>query len=88
MEGVFRFDKLKIQASILPSILSALCCLLVKVLDLFSVCSLATALVQFLYAFTMGTFPFNAFLAGFFCCIGSFVLTGKILVVLVSSGPL
>jgi oligosaccharyltransferase complex subunit epsilon len=27
------------------------------------------------YAKAVGTFPFNAFLAGFFCCVGSFVLT-------------
>ena len=32
--------------------------------------------MQFLYALLVGNFPFNAFLAGFFCCIGSFVLTG------------
>ena len=25
----------------------------------------------------MGTFPFNSFLAGFLCCAGFFVLTGK-----------
>ncbi|KAL4539485.1 hypothetical protein Ndes2437B_g02144 [Nannochloris sp. 'desiccata'] len=46
-----------------------------RVLDLFSVCALATALFQFIYAFLVGSFPFNAFLAGFFCCIGCFVLT-------------
>jgi oligosaccharyltransferase complex subunit epsilon len=27
------------------------------------------------YAKLVGTFPFNAFLAGFFCCVGTFVLT-------------
>lgn len=31
--------------------------------------------LQFVYAKLVGTFPFNAFLAGFFCCVGSFVLT-------------
>jgi oligosaccharyltransferase complex subunit epsilon len=30
---------------------------------------------QLLYAMLVGSFPFNAFLAGFFCCLGSFVLT-------------
>jgi hypothetical protein len=30
---------------------------------------------QFVYAKLVGTFPFNAFLAGFFCCVGTFVLT-------------
>ena len=28
-----------------------------------------------MYAKLVGTFPFNAFLAGFFCCVGAFVLT-------------
>lgn len=36
---------------------------------------LAWPLLQFVYAKLVGTFPFNAFLAGFFCCVGSFVLT-------------
>jgi hypothetical protein len=31
--------------------------------------------LQFVYAKLVGTFPFNAFLAGFFCCVGTFVLT-------------
>lgn len=32
-------------------------------------------MLQFVYAKLVGTFPFNAFLASFFCCIGSAVLT-------------
>lgn len=28
-----------------------------------------------MYAKLVGNFPFNAFLAGFFCCVGTFVLT-------------
>lgn len=28
-----------------------------------------------MYAILFGTFPFNAFLAGFFCTLGAFVLT-------------
>lgn len=48
-----------------------------QVLDAFSACALLTALIQFVYALLVGSFPFNAFLAGFFCCIGSFVLTGE-----------
>lgn len=43
---------------------------------------------QFAYAKLVGTFPFNAFLAGFFCCIGAFVVSaahGRTL--LWSSGP-
>lgn len=33
--------------------------------------------LQFLYANLVGSFPFNAFLAGFFCCLSAFVLTGE-----------
>jgi hypothetical protein len=47
-----------------------------QVLDAFAAASLATALAQLLYALLVGSFPFNAFLAGFFCCIGAAVLTG------------
>eukprot|EP00890_Picochlorum_soloecismus_P001755 jgi/Picsp_1/2580/NSC_00811-R1_dolichyl-diphosphooligosaccharide--protein glycosyltransferase subunit dad1 len=47
----------------------------IKVLDAFAATALTTALLQFLYALLVGSFPFNAFLAGFFSCIGSFVLT-------------
>ncbi|PRW59033.1 Dolichyl-diphosphooligosaccharide-- glycosyltransferase subunit DAD1 [Chlorella sorokiniana] len=46
-----------------------------KLLDAFSVCALLTAVLQFVYAKLVGTFPFNSFLAGFFCCVGTFVLT-------------
>jgi len=35
--------------------------------------------VQFIYMLLVGTFPFNSFLAGFFCCVGFFVLTGEFL---------
>lgn len=49
-----------------------------QVLDLYAACALITALLQFSYAVLVGTFPFNAFLAGFFCCIGVFVLTGNL----------
>ena len=34
-------------------------------------------LLQFLYVFLVGSFPFNSFLAGFFCSLGFFVLMGK-----------
>ena len=32
--------------------------------------------LQFLYMLLVGSFPFNAFLAGFFCSLSAFVLTG------------
>ncbi|KAG2482069.1 hypothetical protein HYH03_018979 [Edaphochlamys debaryana] len=47
----------------------------VKVIDAFLVYALATAAVQFAYMMLVGTFPFNAFLAGFLSCVGFFVLT-------------
>jgi oligosaccharyltransferase complex subunit epsilon len=31
--------------------------------------------MQFAYAFVVGSYPFNAFLAGVFCCTGAAVLT-------------
>lgn len=34
---------------------------------------------QFGYMLLVGSFPFNAFLAGFFSCVGFFSLTGKLL---------
>ena len=48
----------------------------VKLIDSFIVYIIATALVQFLYCFLVGTFPFNSFLSGVISCVGVFVLTG------------
>eukprot|EP00271_Cylindrocystis_brebissonii_P014643 TRINITY_DN36081_c0_g1_i1.p1 TRINITY_DN36081_c0_g1~~TRINITY_DN36081_c0_g1_i1.p1 ORF type:complete len:114 (-),score=19.30 TRINITY_DN36081_c0_g1_i1:625-966(-) len=45
-----------------------------KAIDLFLVYSIATAVLQFLYMSLVGSFPFNAFLAGLLCCIGTSVL--------------
>lgn len=47
----------------------------IKILDAFAVYALATAALQFIYMRLVGSFPFNAFLAGFLACIGFFVLT-------------
>ncbi|KAK2079087.1 hypothetical protein QBZ16_002777 [Prototheca wickerhamii] len=33
------------------------------------------AKLKFVYCLLVGSFPFNAFLAGFFCSVGAFVLT-------------
>ncbi|EME30723.1 Dolichyl-diphosphooligosaccharide--protein glycosyltransferase subunit DAD1 [Galdieria sulphuraria] len=46
-----------------------------KVIDAFLLYVAFTAAIQFVYVLLVGTFPFNAFLAGFFSCIGVFVLT-------------
>ena len=35
-------------------------------------------LMQFLYVFFVGSFPFNSFLSGFFCSLGFFVLMGRL----------
>eukprot|EP00891_Asterochloris_glomerata_P000019 jgi/Astpho2/19/e_gw1.00001.65.1_t len=47
----------------------------VQVLDCFLVYAVLTGAVQFAYAFLLGSFPFNSFLAGMASCIGFFVLT-------------
>ncbi|KAK3279210.1 Dolichyl-diphosphooligosaccharide-protein glycosyltransferase subunit dad1 [Cymbomonas tetramitiformis] len=46
-----------------------------KIIDVFLLFQLLTALVQVCYVGLVGTFPFNSFLAGFISCVGSFVLT-------------
>jgi oligosaccharyltransferase complex subunit epsilon len=46
-----------------------------KVIDAFLLYVFSTAAIQFVYVLFVGTFPFNAFLAGFFSCAGVFVLT-------------
>ena len=48
-----------------------------KLLDGFLVYVMLTGVLQFLYCLLVGTFPFNAFLSGFICTVGVFVLTGK-----------
>lgn len=48
-----------------------------KLLDGFLAYVLATGVLQFVYCAFVGTFPFNAFLSGFICTVGVFVLTGK-----------
>lgn len=49
-----------------------------KVLDAFMVYALLTAAVQFAYMMVVGTFPFNAFLAGLLCSLGFFSLTASL----------
>lgn len=46
-----------------------------KIIDAFLVYALATAVIQVVYALLVGSFPFNSFLSGLFCCLGFFVLT-------------
>lgn len=46
-----------------------------KLIDTFLVFLVALGALQFVYVLLVGTFPFNAFLAGFISCVGQFVLT-------------
>eukprot|EP00127_Corallochytrium_limacisporum_P000635 Clim_evm34s22 gene=Clim_evmTU34s22 len=46
-----------------------------QILDVYLAFLLATGILQFVYVFISGGFPFNAFLAGFISCVASFVLT-------------
>ncbi|RKP13970.1 briggsae CBR-DAD-1 protein [Piptocephalis cylindrospora] len=46
----------------------------VKLVDAYLLFLLLTGILQFVYCCIFGTFPFNAFLAGFGATVGSFVL--------------
>ena len=48
-----------------------------KIIDAYMLYILITGILQFIYCLMVGTFPFNAFLAGFISCVASFVLAGK-----------
>lgn len=48
-----------------------------KMLDSLIVLSLATFVIQIVYAQAVGKDPFNSFLAGLFCSLGQFALAGK-----------
>ncbi|CAH9060806.1 unnamed protein product [Cuscuta europaea] len=45
-----------------------------KIIDLYIVFALFTALIQVVYMAIVGTFPFNSFLSGVLSCIGTAVL--------------
>jgi oligosaccharyltransferase complex subunit epsilon len=47
-----------------------------KLIDAYMFYILLTGIIQFVYCLLVGTFPFNAFLAGFISCVASFVLAG------------
>jgi len=48
-----------------------------KLVDAYMFGILLTGIMQFVYCCLVGTFPFNAFLAGFISTVASFVLAGK-----------
>lgn len=47
-----------------------------KLIDAYLFYILITGVIQFVYGVVFGTFPFNAFLAGFISTVASFVLAG------------
>jgi hypothetical protein len=49
-----------------------------KMLDGLIVLSLVTFFIQLMYAQVAGKDPFNSLLAGLFCSLGQFALSGKI----------
>ena len=49
-----------------------------KLIDAYMLYILITGVIQFVYCLLVGTFPFNAFLSGFFCStVACFILAGK-----------
>jgi oligosaccharyltransferase complex subunit epsilon len=46
-----------------------------KLIDLFIIFNLALAAIQYFYMKIAGNFPYNAFLAGFFCTLGTATLS-------------
>lgn len=48
-----------------------------KILDQLIIFCLLTLVIQLAYAFVVGQDPFNSLLAGAFCSLGQFALSGK-----------
>ncbi|KAI9301648.1 DAD/Ost2 [Cunninghamella echinulata] len=49
-----------------------------KIIDVYLVYIMITGILQFVYMMIAGTFPYNAFLAGFISTVGSFVLAANL----------
>lgn len=47
-----------------------------KMIDIYLVYIMLSGILQFVYMLMAGTYPYNAFLAGFISTVGSFVLAG------------
>ena len=56
-----------------------------KLVDAYLAYVMLTGIIQFVYCLLVGTFPFNSFLSGFISCVGSFVLAGWLLYILVAN---
>ncbi|KAI9285334.1 DAD/Ost2 [Umbelopsis sp. AD052] len=49
-----------------------------KFIDIYLVFIMGSGILQFVYMLAAGTFPYNAFLAGFISSVGSFVLAANL----------
>ncbi len=54
-----------------------------KLVDVYMTYVMLTGIVQFAYCVLVGSFPFNSFLSGFISTVGSFVLAGWCLIVII-----
>lgn len=68
-------DSLKEVAKILESNYRKNTSSRTKLIDLFIVFNLILAVIQYAYMKIAGDFPYNAYLAGFFCTLGTATLT-------------
>lgn len=48
-----------------------------RLIDVYLAFIMLSGIIQFVYMILAGTFPYNAFLAGFISTVGSFVLAGN-----------
>ncbi|XP_043715504.1 dolichyl-diphosphooligosaccharide--protein glycosyltransferase subunit DAD1-like [Telopea speciosissima] len=48
-----------------------------KIIDLYVIFAISTALIQVVYMAVVGSFPFNSFLSVVLSCVGTAVLAGK-----------
>ena len=49
---------------------------LLQLIDAYLAFVMASGIIQFVYMLLAGTYPYNAFLSGFICSVGTFVLAG------------
>ncbi|PVV01726.1 hypothetical protein BB560_003844, partial [Smittium megazygosporum] len=52
--------------------------LALRILDSYMIVCVASGIIQFVYCLIVGTYPYNAFLAGFGCSVASFCLTANL----------
>ncbi|CAA2992701.1 dolichyl-diphosphooligosaccharide--glycosyltransferase subunit DAD1 [Olea europaea subsp. europaea] len=54
-----------------------------KIIDLYILFAVFTAVIQVVYMAIVGSFPFNSFLSGVLSCVGTAVLAGKLMSLLI-----